>query len=61
MNIDGLEKCKLSVYSGTINSGHFGGPSVVAVVLEVAVVGRFYYIYLFHYGKIDRNISREKT
>ena len=29
------------IYSGTSNSGHFRGPSLMAVALEVTVVGRF--------------------
>ena len=33
-------------YIGTSNSGHFQGPRLVAVALEVAVVGRFYYVYV---------------
>ena len=34
-------------YSGTSNSGHFGGPSLVAVALEVTDVWRFYMNILF--------------
>ena len=34
-------------YSGTSNSGHFGGPSFVAVALEVTDVWRFYMNILF--------------
>ena len=30
------------------NSGHFRGPSLVAVALEVTVLGRFYYMYIFY-------------
>ena len=35
-------------YSVTSNSGHFRGPSLVAVALEVTVVGRFYYMSIFY-------------
>ena len=35
-------------YSGTSNSGHSRGPSLVVVALEVTVVGRFYYMYIFY-------------
>ena len=35
------------IYSGTSNSGHFGGPSLVAVALEVTDVWRFYMNILF--------------
>ena len=35
-------------YSGTSNSGHFGGPSLVAVALEVTDVWRFYMNILFY-------------
>ena len=35
-------------YSGTSNSGHFRGPSLVAVALEVTVLGGFYYMYIFY-------------
>ena len=38
-------------YSGTSNNGHFRAPSLVAVVLEVAVVGRFDYMYIFYQKK----------
>lgn len=43
-------KCKrcFERYSETSNSGHFRRPSLVAVALEVTVVGRFYYMYLFY-------------
>ena len=34
-------------YSGTSNSGHFGGPSLVTVALEVTDVWRFYMNILF--------------
>ena len=37
----------LQIYSGTFNRGHFRGPSLVTVALEVTVVGRFYYMYIF--------------
>ena len=36
------------MYSGISNSDHFRGPSLVAVALEVTVVGRFYYMYIFY-------------
>ena len=38
----------IQYYNGTSNSGHFRGPSLVAVALEVTVVGRFYYMYIFY-------------
>ena len=38
----------LFIYSGTSNSGHFRRPTLVAVALEVTVVGRFYYRYIFY-------------
>ena len=39
------------IYSGTSNSGHFGGPSLVAVALEVTDVWRFYMNILFFIEK----------
>ena len=37
----------LQICSGTFNSDHFRGPVLVTVALEVTVVGRFYYMYIF--------------
>ena len=31
---------------GPLKAALFGGPSLVAVALEVTVVGRFYYMYI---------------
>ena len=41
MALFGLNIECLINFSGTSNSGHFRGPSLVAVALEVTVVGRF--------------------
>ena len=50
------------MYSGISNSDHFRGPSLVAVALEVTVVGRFQYMYicyLKHWPELGgRHINR---
>ena len=43
-----IKNTKFWGYNGTSNSGHFRGPSLVAVALEMTVVGRFYYMYIFY-------------
>ena len=56
--LSGAEKRKISIrdrkvevkyFSGAASDGgHFWEPSLVGVALEVSVVGRFYYMYIFY-------------
>ena len=56
--LSGAEKRKISIrdrkvevkyFSGAASDGgHFWGPSLVGVALEVSVVGGFYYMYIFY-------------
>ena len=40
---------EVKYFSGAASDGgHFWRPSLVAVALEVSVVGRFYYMYIFY-------------
>ena len=48
---------KSFVYNGTSNSGHFRGPSLVAVALDMTVEGRFY-MYIFYIKKLARKGGR---
>ena len=52
-------KKKLHSYSGTSNSDQFWGPSLVAIALEVSVVGRFYYVYIFYQKKLAGRGGRD--